>query len=217
MDMEGVIKFTCQHQQEALSDQVYGAVAGQLDAWRLILRQTGLMGQDPERYEGAGFGNLSARLSPPSLPRGRRRFLISGSQTGHMEHLRMQGLSVVEHYDSRENWVSSKGVVLPSSESLTHAAIYDLSSAIRFVFHVHSPAIWSRARELRLPQTSAEIAYGTQEMAREVQRLYRSSSLSDRRVLAMRGHQDGVIAFGHSAGDAGLAIMRELAAAYVQR
>jgi ribulose-5-phosphate 4-epimerase/fuculose-1-phosphate aldolase len=126
----------------------------------------------------------------------------------------MRGLCAVEEYDLRENRVRSAGSVLPSSESLTHGAIYDLSTAIRFVFHVHSPAIWTRARELRLPQTSADIAYGTQAMAVEVQDLYRSTNLAERRVLSMRGHEDGVVAFGHTAREAGLAIMAELAAAY---
>lgn len=214
MDMEGVIKFTSQHDEVALGRRVYGRLAESLDAWRRILCDSKLVGQDPVRYLGAGFGNLSGRLSPPSLPRGRRRFLISGTQTGGMEALAMQGLCAVEEYDLRENRVRSSGPVLPSSESLTHGAIYDLSPAIRFVFHVHSPAIWKRAKALRLPETREDIAYGTQEMALEVQRLYRSTSLSERRVFSMRGHEDGVIAFGHTAREAGVAIVAELAAAY---
>ena len=214
MDMEGVIKFTCVHDEAELCAQRYGSLAHSLDAWRRVFRDAQLVGQAPHRYDGAGFGNLSARLSPPSLPRGRRRFLVSGSQTGGRESLAMSGLCVVEHYNLRENSVRSTGLVLPSSESLTHAAIYDLSPAIRFVFHVHSPDIWGRAKALRLPQTREDIGYGTQAMAREVQDLYRSSNLSECRVLTMRGHEDGVLAFGHSAREAGLAIMGALASAY---
>ncbi len=214
MDMEGVIKFTCQHDESALNPRRYGPLAQTLDAWRRILVQARLVGQDSGRYEGAGFGNLSARLDPPSLPRGRRRFLISGSQTGGMKSLAMNGLCVVEDYDLRENRVRSSGLILPSSESLTHAAIYDLSPAIRFVFHVHSPSIWCHAKALRLPETREHIGYGTIGMAHEVQHLYRTSSLSERKVLAMRGHEDGVIAFGQTARDAGLAIVGALARAY---
>jgi ribulose-5-phosphate 4-epimerase/fuculose-1-phosphate aldolase len=126
----------------------------------------------------------------------------------------MAGLCVVEDYDLRTNRVRSSGLRNPSSESLTHAAIYDLSPAIRFVFHVHSPHIWANAGALRLPETREDVEYGTQAMAHAVQDLYRRSSLSERRVLAMRGHEDGIIAFGQTARDAGLAIIGALAAAY---
>lgn len=214
MQDEGVIKFSCQHDERVLREGEHGALARELGAWRRILAQSQLIGQDPKRYGGAGFGNLSGRLTPPSLPRGRRRFLISGTQTGGLETLGLRGLCAVEEYDLRSNQVRSAGPVLPSSESMTHAAIYDLSPAIRYVFHVHCPQIWTQAERLRLPCTDTAVAYGTQEMAREVQRLYRSTSLSERRVLAMGGHQDGVIAFGHRACDAGLAVVRELALAY---
>ncbi len=214
MDMEGVIKFECLHEQGELSARAHGHLAVKLDSWRTILGHSALIGQDPARYEGAGFGNLSGRLNPPSLPRGRRRFLISGTQTGQMEILGLDGLCVVEDYDLEGNRVRSAGPVLPSSESLTHAAVYDLSAAIRFVFHVHSPRIWQQAKRLRLPETSEHVAYGTQDMALEVQRLYRDSNLSERGVLVMRGHEDGVMAFGHTAKAAGVAIMAELAAAY---
>lgn len=211
---EGVIKFSCEHEERELSEGAHGRLARELGAWRKILAQSQLIGQDTKRYGGAGFGNVSARLTPPSLPRGKRRFLISGTQTGGLESLGLHGLCAVKDYDLRGNRVRSAGPVLPSSESMTHAAIYDLSPAIRFVFHVHSPQIWKQARRLRLPLTDEAVAYGTQEMAREVQRLYRTTSLSEGRVLAMGGHEDGVIAFGHRARDAGLAIMGELAAAY---
>ena len=214
MDMEGVIKFSCKHENRQLSARVYGPLADKLDAWRTILMHSRLIGQDPDRYFGAGFGNLSGRLTPPSLSKGYRRFLISGTQTGVMETLKNRGLCAVEEYDLRENSVRSTGPVLPSSESLTHAAIYDLSTSIRFVFHVHSPQIWKKASILRLPETREHIAYGTQEMAFEVQELYRSTGLSESRVLAMRGHEDGIIGFGHTAREAGVAIIGALAAAY---
>jgi ribulose-5-phosphate 4-epimerase/fuculose-1-phosphate aldolase len=213
-EAEGVIKFSCEHEQRELSARVHGSLARELGAWRKLLAQSHLVGQDPNRYEGAGFGNLSGRLNPPSSPRGRRRFLISGTQTGGWDCRGLGWLCAVESYELRENSVRSLGPVLPSSESMTHASIYDLSPAIRYVFHVHSPQIWQQADRLRLPQTREAVAYGTQEMAEEVQRLYRESSLSQRRVLAMRGHEDGVIAFGHRARDAGLAILSELSEAY---
>jgi L-ribulose-5-phosphate 4-epimerase len=97
---------------------------------------------------------------------------------------------------------------------LTHGAIYDLSTHIRVVLHAHAPMIWRRARELRLPTTDAAIGYGTVGMAREVQRLYQQTALSERQILAMGGHEDGVIAFGKNAEEAGGILVQTLAAAY---
>lgn len=212
-ESEGVIKFSCEHEQQALRGSMYASLANELEAWRKILVQCQLIGQDPARYDGAGFGNLSGRLMPPSLPRGRRQFLISGTQTGGLAQLGLEGLCKVSSYQLCSNRVESMGLVLPSSESLTHAAIYDVSPAIRFVFHVHSPVIWKHAHARRMAVTAASVGYGTPEMAQEVQRMYLSTGLAERRVLAMGGHQDGVIGFGYHARDAGLAILDELAEA----
>jgi ribulose-5-phosphate 4-epimerase/fuculose-1-phosphate aldolase len=175
---------------------------------------TGLVGQDPARYGGAGYGNVSARVGVPSLPPGTRRFLVTGTQTGALRTLFAEHYCVVERYDARRNWVQSHGPVLPSSESLTHGAIYDLSPAIRFVLHAHSPAIWRHAAALGIPTTPVDVAYGTPEMAEAVRRLYRAGTLPEERILAMGGHEDGIVVFGHRAEDAGLVLLRYLAASY---
>ena len=102
----------------------------------------------------------------------------------------------------------------PSSESLTHGAIYDLGAHIRFVFHAHTPVIWRRAAALRIPVSDRAVPYGTPEMAREVERLWRTTALPDLGILAMGGHEDGVIAFGRSAEEAGEVTLRYLARAW---
>ncbi len=43
---------------------------------------------------------------------------------------------------------------------------------------------------------AAEVPYGTPEMAREVQRLFRETDVRARRIFAMAGHKDGIVAFG---------------------
>ncbi len=96
---------------------------------------------------------------------------------------------------------------------MTHAAIYDLSPHIRYVFHAHAPQIWQQARRLGLPTTRADVPYGTQAMALEVRRLYQSTGLAERGILAMAGHEDGIIAFGHRAEEAGRALVATLARA----
>lgn len=206
---EGVIKFTADHDKGGLRASEMGPQLGHLRGWRALMRRTEMVGQVQERYGGAGFGNLSARLPPTSSGKGRRRFLITGTQTGGKDAMDTADFCVVREYDLAKNRVQSYGPVLPSSESLTHGAIYDLTPHIRYVFHGHSPLIWKAAAKLRLPSTAEGVGYGTQEMAREVQRLYRSGALPERRVLAMAGHEDGIIAFGHSAEEAGNALLRE--------
>tara|TARA_R110002096_G_scaffold299503_6_gene494234 strand:+ start:159975 stop:160631 length:657 start_codon:yes stop_codon:yes gene_type:complete len=214
VEQEGVIQFAAQHSTRDLPLARHGTLVNELGAWRRIFVQTGLLGADASRYGGFGFGNLSGRVAPLSQARGSRGFLITGSQTGAKESLSIADYALVRTYSIRTNTVESEGLSLPSSESMTHGAFYDLSPALRFVFHVHAPAIWERARALRIPTSCGDIAYGTPQMAAEVARLYRTSSLAETRILAMGGHVDGIIGFGRSASEAGLAIMSILARAY---
>ena len=214
LEREGVIQFTARHVGRALSTARLAGLASELAAWRQIFVQTGLIGSNPRRYEGLGFGNLSGRVMPPSQPRGRRGFLITGSQTGGLASLALEHFAHVRAYSLRENRVESEGSVMPSSESMTHGAFYDLSPVVRYVFHVHAPAIWVHAKGLGLPISDPSIGYGTSEMGWEVQRLYRTTSLADTRIMAMGGHTDGVIGFGRSAEEAGLSILGVLARAY---
>ncbi len=211
---EGAIKFEAAHRDSPLPARRFGEAACRLIAWREIFAKTGLVGQEPGLYGGFGYGNVSCRVGPPSMPRRRRAFLITGTQTSGKACMSLADLCVVESCQPRRNRVESYGASMPSSESLTHGAIYDLGSHIRFVFHAHSPTIWRRTEMLRIPITDRRVPYGTPEMAREVERLWRSSPLPDLGMLAMGGHEDGVIAFGRSAEEAGEVMLRFLARAY---
>jgi ribulose-5-phosphate 4-epimerase/fuculose-1-phosphate aldolase len=211
---EGVIKFHAAHEQTRLSPRIFGALACQLTAWREIFARTGLVGQDPKRYDGAGYGNVSGRVGAPGAARGQRGFLITGTQTGGKACISIDDYCSVKSYDYRKNRVESQGAIMPSSESMTHAAIYDLSPEIRYVFHAHTPTLWRRAAALKIPTTDPKVPYGTPEMALEAQRLYRSTALSEVRILAMGGHEDGIIVFGKSAEEAGQAMLAYLARAF---
>ena len=214
MAQEGVIKFDLDHRREGLPPRRYGETACKLIAWREILAKTGLVGQDRARYEGYGYGNVSARVGPPSAGRGRRAFLISGTQTSGKAHVSLSDFTLVTAYDPRRHRLESRGDARPSSESMTHGAVYDLGSHIRVVFHAHSPALWRAARVLRLPTTDPQVPYGTAEMAREVERLHRSSALGVKKIFAMGGHEDGVVVFGRDAEEAGQVLLTWLARAY---
>lgn len=179
-----------------------------LIAWRDLLWRLGLIGQDPARYGGAGFGNLSRRL--PTKATADLRFAITGTQTGALPTLDAIHFAIVTACDWTRNYVRAEGPIAPSSESLTHAMLYHLDRSIGFVFHVHSPEIWQARTALKLPTTAPDVAYGTPAMAAEMQRLWSSGALARRRVVAMAGHEDGVISFGRSAEQAGMVLLRAL-------
>lgn len=214
MAHEGVIQFHSEHEVRDLAPARYTDLACELIAWREIMALTGLVGQDPRRYEGAGYGNVSARVGPRGAAVGRRSFLITGSQTSGRRCLGLADFAVVETYDYRANRVCSHGSVPPSSESMTHAAAYDASPLVRCVLHAHSPVLWHRRRDLGIPETDPGVEYGTPEMAMEVRRLYRESVLPERGILAMGGHVDGILVLGRSAEEAGGVLLTWLARAY---
>jgi ribulose-5-phosphate 4-epimerase/fuculose-1-phosphate aldolase len=153
-------------------------------------------------------------LPPYDAPANHRPFVISGSQTGHLEELASTGFAAVSKYDAHRNRVVAAGPVKPSSESLTHGYVYNANNNIRFIFHVHSPTIWRYAALLNLPVTDARVPYGTPAMAREVERLFEETDHMEYGAFAMGGHEDGLIAFGHTADEAGTVLIRALVHSY---
>lgn len=198
---EGVIKYQLEFQG---AEPLVAHDFSDLTRWHRRFKTARILGQDPGRYEGYGFGNISQRLSDGS-------FVISGTQTGGLDSLAPAGYAHVLKADITRNLIEAEGRIAPSSEALSHAAIYALAPDIQFVFHVHSPDIWQARHALELPETSADVPYGTPQMAQEIRRLYEAGPLQSGKVLAMAGHEDGIIGFGSTADEAGEAIMRLLA------
>ncbi len=208
---EGVIRFDLQYRE---SGPVPEALVAGLGAWRRILWRLGLIGQDPARYGGYGFGNVSRRIDPRDSGPGKCRFVISGSQTGGLEILESGQYCVVNSYDAQTNRVTAQGPVRPSSESLTHGLIYDQDPGIQSILHVHSPDIWTRAGELGIAATAARVHYGTPEMALEVQRLFRETGVARTGIFIMAGHRDGIVSFGQTLQIAGSLLIRALVSSY---
>lgn len=198
-ETEGVIKFNLDYEARAL-DPVDIA---ELNAWRGILKQLGLLGQVPDRYDGYGFGNVSIRTE--------RGFLISGTQTGGTDHVTLKDYALCTNWDLANNQVTAVGEIRPSSESLSHAAVYDVYQEVNCALHVHSPDIWSRARELGIAVTDESVPYGTPEMAREVRRHITGKALPG--IFSMGGHEDGVFTYGLTLEDAGKLLISFLARA----
>jgi hypothetical protein len=208
MQEEGVIKFALEFNAAA---PVSIPGLPELNAWRRILWRLGLIGQD---YGGYGFGNISQRVKPYDAPENRRRFVISGSQTGYHAELTEADFATISEYDAKYNRVVAAGPIEPSSESLTHGYVYNINNQIRVILHVHSPTIWRYASTLGIPVTDKGVPYGTPEMAHEVERLFRQTDLVELRIFAMGGHEDGVIAFGSTADEAGSVLIQALAHGY---
>ncbi|MDQ6655378.1 MAG: class II aldolase/adducin family protein, partial [Verrucomicrobiota bacterium] len=115
----------------------------------------------------------------------------------------------VTAYDLDRNWLRCEGRTVASSESLTHAAVYEGPARISAVIHCHSGALWEQLLALG-PITSATVEYGTPAMAREVQRLFRETDVRQQQIFAMAGHENGVVAFGRTAAEA-MVILRQRA------
>lgn len=201
-EQEGVIKFDLEFESV---DVVTDEMVAELTPWRERLFLLKLIGQDPLLYDGLGYGNISRRLRP-----GSDEFVITGSQTSHLPALNPEHYAIVLESFIEKNKLVAKGLTRPSSEALTHASFYQASQDIHYVFHVHSAKIWKQAKTLELPVTPDDIAYGTPEMALQIQHLFESGQLSSVNIVAMGGHRDGVIAFGETAEQAGQGIINIL-------
>ena len=181
---EGYVKYVCDWVEGPAPDASF---VDDLNRWRAPLYAANLIGHD-DRYD-VGFGNLSVR-GP-----GEGQFVISGTQTGHIEATTSEHYALVTGVDIAANRVTCLGPIHASSEAMTHAAIYGLDPAIGAVVHVHSSALWSRYRG-ELPTTDESVAYGTPAMAAEFERLWRESEFSKNGLAVMAGHDDGLVSIG---------------------
>jgi len=204
--LEGVIKFQLDFRA---GPSPADALLAELNRWRARFRDLGLIGQDPERYEGLGFGNLSRRL--PS--RKDNAFIISGTQTGHLEKLQARHYATVLRCDPSANHLQAFGQIKPSSEGLSHGILYQGNPEVRWVMHLHSPEIFNHYRPLKLPHTDPSAAYGTPAMASAIQALAKSRDATDPSLLVMGGHQDGILAYGSDAETTGQLVITTLAKA----
>ena len=129
----------------------------------------------------------------------------NGSADGH----RPEHFVIVQTYDFSANALECEGPLRASSESLSHAALYECSKEICAVVHAHHRGMWERLLGT-VPSTAPEVAYGTPAMAREILRVFRESSIASKRLFAMAGHADGIMAFGATVADAATRLLEEV-------
>ena len=202
-ERDGVIKYRLEHRHCTLA---INTNIGQINAWRTVLFKLKLIGQSPEKYQGLGYGNISQRLKPKAM-----RFLISGTQTAHLDFLSTEHFAIVDWASPIDNTIHSSGPCKPSSEALTHASVYLHSPTTQAVIHVHCPEIWRNTHKLHLPYTHADIAYGTVEMAEAVEKLFTSKQFNKTPIFSMLGHEDGIVAFGNTLENAAITLLTQFA------
>ena len=194
--MSHYVKFTY---QRARPDIAPFDALPELNACRRKLLELRLIGMDSN---GVGFGNLSVRDGAGG------NFYITGSATGGLPELTPTDCARVVAYDFAKNWIGYEGAAVPSSESLTHAAIYESDPSTSAVIHCHDSILWRTGLD-SVPTTSKAIAYGTPEMAYEIMRLFTVSDVRSKQIFVMAGHEAGIVTFGKNLEDAFDVLIRE--------
>lgn len=187
---EGYIKYNCCWIR---STPIEPHEIKEINEWRDRFHNLGLIG---EYSNGIGFGNISIRYGKTG------QFIISGTQTGNLSSLSEYHYTLVVNFDLQRNSLTCKGPIEASSESLTHAVIYNANPEVNAVIHVHHLELWERLMN-KVPTTSRDFAYGTPEIAEEIIRLFKEDNLMEKKILVMGGHREGIISFGVNLKEAG--------------
>lgn len=194
--IEGYIKFDCRW----IKGQPVTAVKiKKLNIWRSKLHKLGLVGA---YKDGIGFGNLSQRLGKGN------KFIITGSKAGNYKSLMPKHYTRVVGYDFGKNSLICRGPIKASSESLSHAAVYESNKKIKCVIHVHSLSLWKKLKG-QVPATSPKASYGTPEIAKEIRKIVQKENEASG-IIRMAGHREGILAFGPDADSAGNKIINFL-------
>lgn len=193
---EGFIKFNCNWIK---TDPLPYEQINEINTFRNKLFQAGLIGA----YEnGIGYGNISIRHEKKS-------FIISGSMTGKWEQLNENHYVLVNEYCFKNNSLTCKGPIKASSESLSHAMVYECSSEINAVIHIHNLNLWKKLLH-KMPTTQETISFGTPEIAFEIKRLFRENNVQQEKIIVMGGHKEGIITFGKDLPEAYNVLLEKL-------
>ena len=184
----GVVKFNCTWIKE---DPLNPDLLIDLNFWRDKMFDCGFIGVNEE---GIGYGNISIRLKE-------NQFIITGSATGKFRKLTNQHYTKVIDYDLEKNSLTALGPIIASSESLTHAAIYENDKNINSVIHIHNLEMWKKLMD-KIPTTNKSVEHGTSALANEIMRLFDETDLADQKILVMAGHEEGIITFGKDLNEA---------------
>jgi ribulose-5-phosphate 4-epimerase/fuculose-1-phosphate aldolase len=186
---KGAVKFHC------LLDKGSAGISintfSLINSFRDQLYHRGFIGVYPD---GTGYGNISIRNKAY-----RETFYITGTATGKYRSLTDKQYVLVNGYDITANRVWCTGLLCASSESMTHAVIYETLPEINSVIHIHSLPMWQQCKG-RLSETPGDVFYGTPAMAKALKKVIKECP--DARIIRMAGHRAGLVAFGNSLEEA---------------
>lgn len=188
---DGYIKFHCEHtnaewnsKELPLTKDLF-SLFQEVDSFRTKVYEQGFIGI----YEnGIGFGNLSFRYHD--------HFIITASATGGARELGISGYTLVNSVDIAQNTVHSLGPLPASSETMSHASVYQNSSLVNYVLHIHNNMLFNFLKERNALSTPENIAYGTPKMAETIGELVRQHPAEA--TIVMRGHEEGILLYGMS-------------------
>lgn len=186
---EGYIKFQAVWQQIPPFPEHY---VQELIHWRQACYENRWIGM----YDnGIGYGNISQRLNDTA------QFLITGSATGGLTQLSASAISKVTQVIAEENRLWCEGPIIASSESMSHAAIYEKLPWVQGVIHIHHLDFWKAALH-KIPTTDAQAPYGSPAMVDSIIELLETTKLPDSKLFVMEGHEEGIFAFGQHLAEA---------------
>lgn len=186
---EGYVKF---NPQWTPAPPLAPEAIASLNHWRQSIYKLGLIGVYPN---GIGYGNISCRYQDSS------QFIISGTATGKLASLTPEHYTLVTKVEAPKNMLWCEGPVLASSESMSHAAVYENCPEVKGVIHIHHMELWQRLLH-QVPTTDASALYGSPEMVRAIHHLFATTPLRAIRIFVMEGHPEGVFVFGNTLEDA---------------
>jgi hypothetical protein len=188
--MEGDERFNCYWNQSGpvIPDDAYSV----LNYWRDVLFNMDLIGA----YEnGVAFGNLSLRAGQTS------KFFIPGEATGAISILEPVHYIRIDGCNFNENALKCSGPLKGSSESLTHAVIYQADPGTNAIIHAHSIELWESLKG-KVPSTDVQYLFGTPGMAGDIFRLFKETDVIEKRIIVTEGEKAGLLAFGNDMDEA---------------
>jgi ribulose-5-phosphate 4-epimerase/fuculose-1-phosphate aldolase len=182
---DGVVKYNLEYTQ---TEEIAVKECSRIEKVRARLYSLGLIGA---YANGIGFGNVSLRYKKKDA------FVITGTQTGELPKLSAKYYSYIIKVDFKSFKTIAMGPSKPSSEAITHACIYALDKNIKAVIHIHNKRIWDYMLENDYLSTE-DTPYGTPEMVKDIKKMYKNIDPFLNNVFVMKGHEEGIVAFGET-------------------
>jgi ribulose-5-phosphate 4-epimerase/fuculose-1-phosphate aldolase len=193
--IDGVIKYSLEFNQ---SDPIDWNLCKDIEDVRVSLYALGLIGV----YDnGIGYGNISQRVND-------KEFVITGTQTGDKSELEAKDYSYITDINLDTFKTIATGATKPSSESTTHATIYELDSSINGVIHIHSESLWRYMLKHEQYLKTSDVEYGTIEMVNDVKKIYSKIDALSYPAFVMKGHFEGIVTFGKTLKDAQIVLYK---------